>query len=110
MKNLALVIILLLPLSIYTSEYIDLEDAPLQTITIKNNSQLKAMIYYTNDEGKESWVKLRPARKSALFTHENSSKTITFLMNNKIVVWFPKINKELYPTIPENYTKFVIKP
>ena len=109
MKNIALAT-MLLPLSIHASEYIGLEDTPSQTITIKNNSQLKAMIYYINDEGKHSWVKLRPTRKCALFTHWNHSITITFLIDDSIRIWFPKINKELYPLIPENHTKFVINP
>src|SRR5579871_4637291 len=93
MKNI-IMLSMLLPLSICASEYIGLE-APSQTITIKNNSQLKAMIYYINDDGQHSWVTLRPTRKCALFARWNPSITITFLTNDKIQVWFPKINKEL---------------
>lgn len=110
MKNIVPLLILFLPLSIYTSEYIDLENAPSQTIKIKNDSHLKAMIYYINDEGRRSWVNLRPTRKCALFTRGNSSTTITFLIDGEIFIFFPKINTELRPTIPANHTKFVINP
>jgi hypothetical protein len=101
----SIVLIALLPLSVYATDLIDL-DSPLRTIAIKNNSALKAIIFYTDENGAGSYKALRP--NSKMLPRQKCSATITFQFKDQLYIWFPKTNTQWQPTILENSRKFII--